>query len=76
MMKWFMGGLGTLIIGKTVFDFILMMKVAVFEAYFDKMRRNIALIKGKVLGVPISVEVLGVLLLAEAPVFKEKETKK
>ncbi|KAK6506917.1 hypothetical protein TWF481_005376 [Arthrobotrys musiformis] len=47
MMRWFMGGLGTLVIGETALDFTLMAKVAVCEAHLDEMRRDIALIKGK-----------------------------
>ncbi|KAK6508419.1 hypothetical protein TWF506_010512 [Arthrobotrys conoides] len=83
IMKWFMGCLGFFMIGNTALDFTLMAKLgafgtkmAVFEAHLDEMRRDIALIKGKVLGVPIAVEALGVPPLAKTPISTEKETKK
>ncbi|KAF3193115.1 hypothetical protein TWF225_010959 [Orbilia oligospora] len=58
MMKLFMGGLGALTLGGTVFEFTLVKKVAVLEAHLFEMRRDIALIKGKLFGIPVSAEVL------------------
>ncbi|KAK6338415.1 hypothetical protein TWF730_002477 [Orbilia blumenaviensis] len=59
-MKLYIGGLGALMLGKIVLDFTLVMKLPVFEAHLNEMRRDIALIKGKMLGIPVSGEVLGV----------------
>ncbi|EGX45113.1 hypothetical protein AOL_s00173g214 [Orbilia oligospora ATCC 24927] len=69
-MKFFMGGLGALTLGGAVFGFTLVKEVAVLEAHLNEMRRNIALIKGKLLEIPVSAEAL------EALESKGKETKK
>ncbi|KAK6332001.1 hypothetical protein TWF718_002540 [Orbilia javanica] len=83
LMRLFMGGLGALILGQTVFEFTLVRKLAVFEAYLavfeanlNEMRCDMAIIKGKMLGIPVSREVFGVPPPAEALVSKGKETKK